>query len=134
MRMRATWLTVGILLVASASLLSCRRVPGGNWRIETGRARMTDDQGERRVRMEAVGLAQRDAQIKLLEFVEAMPMPGSTFVGDCMVQNSVIGACVRSLVLSAPQFAVRYTKDETVEVDMGVNLDEVRRTVGERTP
>jgi hypothetical protein len=84
--------------------------------------------------MEAVALAQRDARLKLLRDVEAMPASGSNLVGDYVAQDSLIGVRVRSLVLTARQFAARYSDDGAVEVDMGVNLEDVRRIVRDTKP
>jgi len=124
-----------IAAVATSFLFACqtagRRVPKGDWHIETGRARVVDDTGSRRTRIEAIEDAQRDAWLKILRHVEAMPAFDDNLVGDHMVQNPVTGARVRALILSSRRFATRYRDNDTVEVDMGVNLDEVQRTVRE---
>jgi len=120
---------LGFTAVLAVALCGCARMPRGDWRIETGRARVVDDRGERQPRMEAVALAQRDARLNLLRYVEAMPLPESNLVGDHLAQDALIGVRVRSLILTSRQFATRYRGDGTVEVDMGVNLDQIRQVV-----
>jgi len=114
-------------------LCSCRRTPEGDWHLETGRARFVDETGGSIPRMEAVRKAQDDARLKLLRAIEAMPVSDSNLVGDYIAQNPVVATRIRSLVLSARRFATRYKDDGTVEVDMGVNLDEVRRIIQRAT-
>jgi len=81
--------------------------------------------------MEAVALAQRDARLKLLRYAEAMSVSKDNLVADYMAQNRLIDSAVRSLILSARPLATRYRDDGTVEVDMGVNLDDVFEAVRE---
>jgi hypothetical protein len=119
-----------VILLAVVSLWGCRRLPRGDWHIETGYARLVDDEGTRRTRVEAIEDARHDAHLKILSHVEAMPASGSNLVGDFMAHDLVTGVRVRSLILSARRFAARYN-DTTVELDMGVNLDDVRKIVRE---
>ena len=123
-------------LIAAALALSlggCARVPAG-WRIETGRARVVDDIGERTPRMQAIEAARLDARVKLLRYVEAMPASPSNLVGDYVMQDAMVGVRVRSLILSARQFATRYHNNGTVEVDMGIDPQEAHRVVRETKP
>jgi len=118
---------IAALLLAS---VGCQRMPPGQWRTETGLARLIDDRGERKDRVVAVAQAQYEARIKLLRFVEQMPVE-SNFVGDYMAQDPLVDARIRSLILSARHLGTRYLKDSTVEVKMGVNLDEALKIVGQ---
>jgi len=131
MRMRSGGMKALMIVGFALALGGCQSVPKGNWRIETGRARLTDDMGEPRTRIEAIALAQRDARLKLLHYVEAMPAGESKLVGDLMAQDVMIATRLRSLILSARQIATRYPKDDTVAVKMGINLDDVLQIAGE---
>lgn len=116
-------------LIALAAV-GCQTTPKGEWQIETGRALMIDKDGERRPRIEAVAEAQQNARLKLLRHVEAMPTSSGYQLGDYMAQQARIGQRVRDLVIGARRMDTRYT-DEDVEVDMGLELGEVRRVAFE---
>jgi len=127
---------VRLLMIAMliAGLCGCQRLPKGNLCIETGRGRTIDDRGVRQPRINALAQAQHDACLKILRDVEAMPAGGSNLVGDYMARNTLIGARVRSLVLSARQWRERYLEDGTVEAELWINVDDVLRVVHEPTP
>jgi len=122
---------IGVLFILAAVMLgswACRTVPSGDWHIEAGRASIVDDQGARRTRVEAAEDAMRAAQLKILRHVKALQIDNN-LVADSMQQDAVVGVRIRSLILSAREFSRQYFENETVEVQMGVNLDDVRRVV-----
>jgi len=127
LRRLCLWVLLALLL---GSLGACSRVPRGNWHVETGRAPILELPEGRQPRIAAVAEAQQDARLKLLRFVQSMTHADSTFVGDYMARNPAVNARIQSLILSAPQFEARYP-DGRVEVDMGVNVDEVRRLLAQ---
>lgn len=123
-------LATALLVTALAGLWACQHAPKGEWFVATGRARVVDDLGQSRPRVEAAAEAKREAQLKILRHVESMAVPEGGLVGDYMTQDALFGAQVRSLILSARLFDTRYRDDGVVEVDMGIDLGELRRIVG----
>jgi hypothetical protein len=127
MREFRSFLLIAVVVVASASLGACTRAQG-NLHIETGRARLVDEQGKPRPRILAANEAQREARLKLLHAVEAVPFSGDTLIGDYLAVDPIIGARIQSRILSVKALETRYP-DDVVEVDIGIDFDEIKRLI-----
>ncbi len=124
----------GWMLGAMVGMLSaCGGIPP-NIHTETGRSRTLDDRGGREARINAAARAQQDARMKLLRFAESLPAGNGNLVGDYMALNPVTAVKVRSLIYSARQYAARYYEDGTVEVDVGIDPEDILRVVRETQP
>jgi hypothetical protein len=127
--MRTGW--VGLRAAAAVTVLvaalACSRVPKEGWIVETGYSYTVDDRGQRRTRVEALEEARYDAWLKILREAEAIEVGGGRPLCDYMAQNIVLGAQVRAAILLARQLKKRYTDEGTVEVTMGVKIDDLRR-------
>ncbi|MCX8037103.1 MAG: hypothetical protein N3D11_08685 [Candidatus Sumerlaeia bacterium] len=126
-------LRAGLIGVLIMVLNACGGIPP-TVHIETGRGRMLDDRGARESRINAAARAQQDARMKLLRFAESLPAGNGNLVGDYMALNPVTAVRVRSLIYSARQYAARYFDDGTVEVDVGIDPEDILRVVRETQP
>jgi hypothetical protein len=120
------------LALALLLLAACHRQPSANWYVATGRALMTDEEGQPRPRIEAVEDALMAARVDILEHVQEMEM-GSRPIGDYMARQPRLDQRIRAIIIAAPQLDARYG-ESAVEVDVGLQLKKIRETAVQATP
>ena len=118
--------TVGVMVMSTG----CARHTPPNWYVVTGTGAADESLPPAQRRLMALKAAKEDARRQLLEAAKGIEVDSRTTVRDFVTQSDVIQSRVMGAIAGAQQInEPRYMQDGTVEVDMRLDLNQIRHLV-----
>ena len=119
----------GMLLLGLVMFLSgCASHLPPAWYMVTGTG-MSEGINPAQARLMAKRAAELDARRQLLEHAKGVVINSNSTVQDFMTRNDYIRSRVEGIIRDAEIVDTRYNDDGTCEVDMRIDMNQIRNTV-----
>lgn len=122
-------LGLGIFLVFLMFLTGCAYNVAPDWYNVTGTGVASASANPAQSRLMAKQAAISDARRQLLEVTKGVAIDSHTTVENFMTRNDYIRSRVDGIIRMSPILDTRYNDDGTCEVDMRIDLNQVRNVV-----
>jgi len=122
-------LGLGVFLASLMFLSGCAYNVAPDWYNVTGTGVASEGMNSAQARLMAKQAALRDAQRQLLETAKGVAINSHTTVENFMTQNDYIRSRVDGIIRMSPVMDTRYNNDGTCEVDMRIDLNQIRNVV-----
>ncbi len=121
---------LGLLLVATLFVLSgCATLYQPDWYTVTGSGVGDDALNPGQARLMAKRAARLDAQRQILEAAKGVAISSTTTVENFMTRDDYIRSRVAGIIRDAKIMNVRYNDDGTCEVDMRIDMNQIRNLI-----